>query len=386
MAGRVRRAILGRMPEPAVNASADEAALDVPIEEIEAAAVRLHGIVHRTPVFTSTTAADWIREATGVGIADDRVYLKAEHLQKTGSFKARGMANRFATLSAEARRRGAITVSAGNAGQSCAWAGRAVGVPVTVIMPKGAVRSKVEACLGYGARVVLHGKHVGDLFAEMERIRDSEGLTFVPPFDDPMIIAGHGTAGLELIEDVPDVDVVVVGIGGGGLISGVAAAVKARRPSARLVGVEPERSNAMSLALERNEIVPIAPRSVADGLGAPFAGHWTLAMTRRYVDDIVLLDDLTILAGLRFAVERLKQVVEPAGAAALAALLAGKVRLRDGDRVAVVLSGGNVEVGRLGELIDAAGSLPGANAAASQPGVTATSAPDTPASMPSRTS
>jgi threonine dehydratase len=377
MAGRVRRAILGRMPEPAANATADEAARDVPIEEIEAAAERLRGIVHRTPVLTSRTAADWIREAIGVGIADDRLYLKAEHLQKTGSFKARGMANRFATLSAEARRRGAITVSAGNAGQSCAWAGRAAGVPVTVIMPKGAVRSKVEACLGYGARVVLHGRHVGDLFAEMERIRYSEGLTFVPPFDDPMVIAGHGTAGLELIEDVPDVDVVVVGIGGGGLISGVAAALKARRPSARIVGVEPERSNAVSLALQRNEIVPIEPRSVADGLGAPFAGRWTLAMTRHYVDDIVLLDDPTILAGLRFAVERLKQVVEPAGAAALAALLAGKVRLRDGDRVAVMLSGGNVEVGRLGELIDAAGSLPGATASASQPVVTATSAPDT---------
>jgi threonine dehydratase len=385
MAGRVRRAILGRMPDSAVNATADEAALDVPIEEIEAAADRLRGIVHRTPVLTSTTAADWIREATGVGIADDRLYLKAEHLQKTGSFKARGMANRFATLSAEARRRGAITVSAGNAGQSCAWAGRGVGVPVTVIMPQGAVRSKVGACLGYGARVVLHGKHVGDLFAEMERIRDSEGLTFIPPFDDPMVIAGHGTAGLELIEDVPHVDVVVVGIGGGGLISGVAAAVKARRPSARIVGVEPQRSNAMSLALDRNEIMPIEPRSVADGLGAPFAGRWTLAMSRRYVDDIVLLDDPTILAGLRFAVERLKQVVEPAGAAALAALLAGKVRLRDRDRVAVVLSGGNVEVGRLGELIDAAGSLPGATAAASQPVVTAMSAPDTTASVPSRT-
>jgi threonine dehydratase len=206
-----------------------------------------------------------------------------------------------------------------------------------------------------------------------------------------MVIAGHGTAGLELIEDVPDVDVVVVGIGGGGLISGVAAAVKARRPSTRIVGVEPERSNAVSLALERNEIVPIEPRSVADGLGAPFAGRWTLAMTRRHVDEIVLLDDPAILAGLRFAVERLKQVVEPAGAAALAALLAGKVRLRDRDRVAVVLSGGNVEVGRLGELIDAAGTLPGAAgsvsgaADGSQPGAAAASAPDAAASVPSRT-
>jgi threonine dehydratase len=359
---RIVRAILDRMPDSAASAPADEAALDVPLAEIEAAADRLRGQVHRTPILSSTTAADWIRRATDVTIADGRLYLKAEHLQKTGSFKARGMTNRFATLPAEARSRGAITLSAGNAGQACAWAGRAVGVPVTVVMPEGAVRSKVEACLGYGARVVLHGTHVGDTFAEMERIRDSEGLRFVPPFDDPMVIAGNGTAGLELADELPEVDVVVVGVGGGGLISGIAAAVKARRPSARLIGVEPEASNAVSLALARNEIVSIQPRSVADGLGAPFAGRWTLAMTRRHLDGIVLLDDATILAGLRFALERLKQVVEPAGAAGLAALLAGRVELRDGERVAVVISGGNVEVARLGELIAAAGPLPGAAA------------------------
>jgi threonine dehydratase len=350
------------MPDTAANAPAGEAALDVPLAEIEDAADRLRGRVHRTPILTSMTAADWIKRATGVGIADGHLYLKAEHLQKTGSFKARGMANRFATLSPKARQRGAITVSAGNAGQSCAWAGRAAGVPVTVIMPEGAVRSKIDACLGYGARVVLHGNHVGDLFAEMERLRDSEGLTFVPPFDDPMVIAGNGTAGLELVDELPDVDVVVVGVGGGGLISGIAAAIKARRPSARIIGVEPEMSNAVSLALERDEIVPIEPKSVADGLGAPFAGRWTLAMTRRHLDGIVLLDDPTILGGLRFALERLKQVVEPAGAAGLAALLAGQVELRDREKVAVVISGGNVEVGRLGELLAAAGTLPGATA------------------------
>ena len=253
-----------------------------------------------------------------------------------------------------------ITLSAGNAGQAYAWAGRAVGVPVTVVMPAGAVRSKVEACLGYGARVVLHGDHVGDTFAEMERIRDVEGLTFVHPFDDPAVIAGNGTAGLEFLEDVPDLDVLVVGVGGGGLISGVAAAAKGLRPAIRVIGVEPERSNALSLALERDEVVTIQPQSVADGLGAPFAGAWTLAMARRYVDDIVLLDDPTILAGLRFALERLKQVLEPAGAAALAAVLAGRIEIRDGERVGVLLSGGNVEVSRLGELVAAAGTLPGA--------------------------
>ncbi len=339
-----------------------DAALDVPIADIEAAAQRIAGAVHRTPILTSTTAAEWVRRATGIRLADDRLFLKAEHLQKTGSFKARGMTNRMVTLPADARARGAITLSAGNAGQAYAWAGRAAGVPVTVVMPEGAVRSKVDACLGYGARVVLHGSHVGETFAEMERIRDREGLTFVHPFDDPAVIAGHGTAGLELVEDLQEVDVVVVGVGGGGLIGGIAAAVKTRRPGARVIGVEPERSNALSLALERGEIVTIQPQSVADGLNAPFAGRWTVAMARRYVDEIVLLDEPTILAGLRFALERLKQVMEPAGAAALAAVLAGRVELRDGERVAVVVSGGNVEVSRIGELVAAAGSLVGAPA------------------------
>jgi threonine dehydratase len=193
----------------------------------------------------------------------------------------------------------------------------------------------------------------------MQRIRDAEGLTFVHPFDDPAVIAGNGTVGLEILDDVPDVDVVVVGVGGGGLISGIASAVKARRPGARVIGVEPERSNAMTLAHERGEVVTIQPQSVADGLGAPFAGRWTLAITQRLLDGMVLLDDATILAGMRFAVERLKQVVEPAGAAALAAVLAGRIALTDGERAIVVISGGNVEVGRLGELLAGAGTLPG---------------------------
>jgi threonine dehydratase len=347
-------------PDAAREPTADDETLEVPYSAIEDAAGRLDGYVHRTPTMSSMTAARWLREATGVRVADGLLYLKAEHLQKTGSFKARGMTNRMATLPEAARGRGAITLSAGNAGQAYAWAGAAARVPMTVVMPEGAVRSKVEACLGYGARVVLHGTHVGDTFAEMERIRDEEGLTFVHPFDDPAVIAGNGTVGLELVDDVPDVDVVVVGIGGGGLISGVATAVKARRPSARIIGVEPERSNAVSLAIERNEVVTIQPQSVADGLGAPFAGRWTLAITRRLLDAIILLDDPTILAGMRFALERLKQVVEPAGAAALAAVLAGRVRIEDGERVAVVLSGGNVEIDRIGELIAGAGRLPGA--------------------------
>ena len=332
----------------------------VSIAEIEAARERLVGRVHRTATMSSTTAASWITAATGVRLADDRLYLKPEHLQKTGSFKPRGMTNRIATLSDAAKASGVITLSAGNAGQAYAWAGRAAGVAVTVTMPAGAVRSKVDACLGYGARVILHGADVGETLAEMERIRDAEGLEFVHPFDDPAVIAGHGSIGLELLEDLPDLDVVVVGVGGGGLISGIAAALKERRPAVRVYGVEPDRSNAVSLAMERDEIVRIQPHSVADGLGAPFAGIWTLAMAQRYLDGIVLLDDPTILAGMRFAVERLKQVLEPAGSAALAAVLAGRIPIREGDRVAVVMSGGNVEVDRIGELLASAGPLPGA--------------------------
>ena len=337
-------------------------ASDVSLAEIEAAHARIAPLVHRTPLMTSSTAARWVKVASGREIGDGRLYLKAEHLQKTGSFKARGMSNRIATLSDEARARGAITLSAGNAGQAYAWAGRAAGVPVTVTMPAGAVRSKVDACLGYGARVVLYGDHVGETFAELERIRDAEGLTFVHPFDDAAVVAGNGSVGLEIVEDLPDVDVVVVAVGGGGLIAGVAAAIKGRRPATRVYGVEPHASNAVSLAMERGEVVRIQPVSVADGLGAPFAGELTLAMANRWLDGIILLDDPTILAGLRFALERMKQVVEPAGSAALAAVLAGKVPIADGERVAVVLSGGNVDVGRLGDLLAAAATLPGATA------------------------
>jgi threonine dehydratase len=330
----------------------------VSLAEIVAARARIGDRVHRTPMFASSTAARLVRAAGGPELADGQLYLKAEHLQVTGSFKPRGLTNRILTLTDEQRRAGVITLSAGNAGQAYAWAGRAAGVAVTVVMPAAAVRSKVDACIDYGAEVVLHGAHVGETFAEMERLRDERGLTFVHPFDDPEVIAGHGSIGLEILEDLPDVDVVVVGVGGGGLISGVAAALKQSRPEIRVFGVEPEESNAVQLAIAAGEVVRIDPKSVADGLGAPFAGAWTLAMTQRYLDGIVLLDDPTILAGMRFAAERMKQVLEPAGAAALAAVLFGRAPLRDGDRVCVIGSGGNVEISRLGELLAAAAPYP----------------------------
>jgi threonine dehydratase len=331
----------------------------VGLDDILAARERIAGRVHRTPMMSSATAARLIRGGAGPRLADDRLYLKAEHVQKTGSFKPRGMVNRIDQLTPDERRRGAINFSAGNAAQAFAWAGREAGVPVTVVMPAAAVPSKVRACRGYGAEVVLEGSHVGETIAAVERIRDERGLVFVHPFDDPGVVAGHGSVGLEILEDLPDVDVVVVGVGGGGLISGVAAALKESRPTVRVYGVEPTESNSMSIAFEAGEPVQIQPKTVADGLGAPFAGPLTLAMCRRYLDGIVVLDDDTILGGLRFALERMKQALEPAGAAALAAVLFGRVPIQEGERVCVVGSGGNVDVSRLGEFIERAQPVPG---------------------------
>jgi len=318
----------------------------------------LRGRVHHTPMLSSATAARMAGEALGVRLGDGRLYLKAEHLQKTGSFKPRAALARISSLTPEERRRGAITISAGNAGQAYAWAGREAGVPVTVVMPEGAVASKVAACLEYGADVVLHGVQIGESFAHLEKLRVERGLTLVHPYDDPEVLIGNGSCGLEILDDLPDVDVVVIAVGGGGLLGGVTVALKESRPAIRVYGVEPVTSNALKKGLDAGEPVRITPVSVADGLGAPVVGRLALAVAQRYLEDVVLIDDATILAGLRFSIERLKQVLEPAGAAALAAVLSGSIPLREGDRVCVILSGGNVAVERLGELLAAAGPLP----------------------------
>jgi threonine dehydratase len=335
----------------------------VPDAQVTLAAIRgtrallMEGRIHHTPLLSSATAARVVAASTGIRLADDTVYLKAEHLQKTGSFKARAALTRISSLRPEERARGAITISAGNAGQAYAWAGRQAGVPVTVVMPEGAVPSKVAACREYGAEVVLHGTHVGESLAYLQRLREERGLTLVHPYDDPEVLIGNGSCGLEILEDLPEVDVVVVAVGGGGLIGGITVALKESRPEVRVYGVEPVGSDALRRGIAAGKPVSIEPRSVADGLGAPSAGHLAIAIGRRYLEDVVLVDDPTILGGLRFAVERLKQVLEPAGATALAAVLSGAIPLRDGDRVCVVLSGGNVAVDRLGELLAAATPL-----------------------------
>jgi threonine dehydratase len=326
----------------------------VSLDRIRAARERISGRVHRTPILSSATAARLAEGATGARFGDGRLYVKAEHLQKTGSFKPRAALSKLTSLTPAKRAAGAITLSAGNAAQAYAWAGSVEGVAITVTMPARAVRSKVDASREYGAEVVLHGEHVGETLARMQELIDERGLTLVHPFDDPEVIAGNASVGLEILEDLPDVDVVVAGVGGGGLISGVATALKELRPSVRVYGVEPVGSDAVSQAMKAGEVIRIEPKSVADGLGAPFAGAWTLPICRHYLDDIVLLDDATILRGLRFAAERMKQVLEPAGAAALAAVITGRIPIRDGERVLVIASGGNVEISRLGEFLEAA--------------------------------
>jgi threonine dehydratase len=336
---------------------------DVPLGDIRAAAARVRGRVLRTPMLSSRSAAAALLAAGGPRIGagppersgahpgEPRLYLKAEHLQLTGSFKPRGALNRVAQLTDAERRRGLITISAGNHAQAVAYAGAAAGIPVTVVMPAGASRAKADAAAGYGAEVVLHGLHVGEALRRMEELRDQRGMVYLPPFDDPRVIAGQGTVGLEILEDLPDVDVVVVGVGGGGLISGVAAAVRQVRPAARVIGVEPQASNALSLGVAAGVPVDVHPVSIADGLGAPFAGLWTIDLARRYVERIVLVDEATIARGVVFALQRMKQLLEPAGAAALGAVIGGKLELREGETVCVLASGGNVDLGTIPALL-----------------------------------
>jgi len=310
--------------------------VEVDAAAVRAAAARIAGKVHRTPVLTSAT----LDRITGA-----EVLVKNEAVQKTGSFKARGALNRLLTLPPEQLQRGLVAVSAGNHAAAVGWAAAEVGAKATVVMPLAAPAAKVAACRGYGVDVVLHGETTVESFAECERLRDERGLTFVHPFDDPQIVAGQGTVTFELLEQAGPVDVWVVCVGGGGLLSGTALMLRDANPACRVIGVEPEGAAAVSTALAAGEPVPIVPRSVADGLCAPFAGPLTLPLIGELVDEVVLVSDAEILAGVRFVMERIKVVVEPAGAAAVAALLTGKAGDLAGLRVGTILSGGNVDLG-----------------------------------------
>jgi threonine dehydratase len=271
-----------------------------------------------------------------------RVHLKAELFQRTGSFKPRGVLAKVESLTAEERKRGVVTWSAGNAAQAVAWAAAAAGLDCRVFMWRTASPLKVAATRGYGAEVELEAESAAEAYERLVAHVDRTGAVFVHPFDDPVLHAGHGSVGLEMLEDVPEVATLVVPIAGGGLISGVATAVKGLRPEARVIGVEPEGAATMSAALAAGKIVPITPKTVADGLAAPFVGEGTLAICRELVDEVVLVSDAQIEEAFRLLYSRAKLACEPAGAAATAALLAGKVPLEPDEDVAAVVSGGNV--------------------------------------------
>jgi len=310
---------------------------------VRSARQRIAGRVHLTPMLSATRLGD----RAGV-----QLMLKCENLQKTGSFKVRGALNKLSQLSDEERANGVVTVSAGNHAQALAWAARAAGVKATVVMYAAASPTKVEASRGYGAEVVLYGTTGNDAFARARELAEQRNLTFVHPFDDEHICAGAGTTGLELLEQADDLDVVVIPIGGGGLITGMLVALKESRPSIRVYGVEPTGAPSTRLSLDRGHAVRLeSTNTIADGLAAPMMGELNYAVVRRYVDDVVLIDDATIESGLRDLLFSAKLLAEPAGAAATAAILARLVPLRDGGRVAAIVSGGNVDAVRLGQLL-----------------------------------
>jgi len=312
----------------------------VALPELRAARHVIGDRLVRTPLVPSAA----LSAQTGA-----RVSLKLELFQHTGSFKPRGVLNALETLTPDERARGVVSISAGNHAQALAWAATKIGVSATIVMPATAVQAKVDATRTYGGEVIQTD---GDLLSTMRQVQQERGLSFIHPFDDPVVIAGAGTLGLEIAEDAPDVGLVIVGCGGGGLLSGVAAAMHAVCPRARVIGVEPEGADAMRQSLARGEPVRLAKLdTIADGLAAPFAGVHTLAHVRAFVSDMVLVDDADILDAMRVLMRRARILPEPAGAAATAALLDGTLMIEPGEHVVVVVSGGNADPERLRSLL-----------------------------------
>jgi threonine dehydratase len=291
--------------------------------DVRAAAERIRGRVHRTPTFTSTTLGE-------------RVHLKAELFQKTGSFKVRGVLNKLSSLTPEEKARGVIGISAGNHAQALAWGAAQEGVTCLVVMWRDASAAKVAATRGYGAAVDLEAAGPAEAFDRLAALQVETGRTLVHPFDDPVVIAGAGTVALELLEDAPDVETIVVPTGGGGLVAGIAAAA----PDRHVVAVEPELSTAVHTGLAAGRPVPVQPASIADGLSAPFAGGVALEVLEANGVESVLVSDEELAEAFRFLYSRAKLACEPAAAVGVAALLAGKI---PAGSVAAVVSGGNVD-------------------------------------------
>jgi threonine dehydratase len=305
----------------------------VTLDDVHAARERIAGRLHRTPLLGSATLSDHVA-------ADVR--FKAELFQRTGAFKPRGVLSKLATLTEDEKARGVISISAGNHAQALAFASAVEGIDALVVMWQTASPMKIAAARGYGATVDDSPADIPSAFEYLERLVEETGRTLVHPYDDPFVMAGQGTVGLEIVEDAPEVEVVLVPVGGGGLVSGIAAAVKGLKPDARVVAVEPELSAALHESLAARRPVTVEPRSLADGLNGPYAGANCVDVCTALGVESVLVTEEEIKDAFRFMYGRMKLACEPAGAATAAALLAGRVELERGQTVAAVVSGGNV--------------------------------------------
>ena len=316
----------------------------VTLRDIQDARERIRDHVVLTPCTPSETFGEMF---------GGHAWFTFENLQRTGSFKERGALNRMLLLSDDERRRGVIAASAGNHAQGVAYHASRLGIPATIVMPERTPLVKVLATERYGATVVLHGSVYDEAMAEALRIREHQGQTLIHPFDDPAIIAGQGTIGLELMEQVPGLDVVVVGVGGGGIISGIAAAIKAVRPEVRVIGVESEVLPAALRAREAGEVVTIPPaETIAEGIAVRRIGDHTFRQMERYVDELVTVSEEEIAAGVLLLLEREKTVAEAACATTVAAVVEGHIPGLAGRNVVMVLSGGNIDVSLMSRIIE----------------------------------
>lgn len=319
--------------------SNDSSILEVGLDSIRGAARAGEGRLHRTPLLRSST----LSRMTGL-----EVWLKTENLQKTGSFKPRGALFRMASLTAQDRRRGVMTASAGNHSQGLAWAAGQLGVPVTVVMPATAPQAKVDATRGYGATIIQHGEIFDDALERALEIQKQTGLTFVHPDLDPAMVAGAGTIGLEILEDLPDVHAIVVPIGGGALAGGISIATKATSQSVRIFGVQPQGAPSMKRSLEAGRLIVLEQaRSIADGMAGRAVFAETLALAQRHMEDVLLVSDEAVLRAITILLARCKLLAEGAGAAPVAAMMEKLVPVPPGSKVVAVISGGNLDLTRL---------------------------------------
>lgn len=310
--------------------------------DIEAAAERIRGIAHRTPVLTSRTAD---------GMAGAQLFFKCENFQRMGAFKFRGAYNAIARFTEEQRRAGVLTYSSGNHAQAIALSASLVGIKSAIIMPHDAPELKVQATKGYGGEVITYDRYKEDREEIGRRLARERGMTLIPPYDHPDVIAGQGTAAKELFEETGELDVLLVCLGGGGLLAGSAIAASALSPSCKVIGVEPELGNDGQQSLRKGEVVHIAvPDTIADGAKVTHVGTHNFAVIQRHVDDIVTVTDAQLVATMKFFAERMKMVVEPTGCLAAAAALHGVVPIQ-GKKVGILISGGNVDLAVFAKMV-----------------------------------